>query len=88
MPAQMPIAVGTWLRGNADTMIESESGLRSAAPTPCATRAAISWVSVVESAQAADESVKMARPTRKIFLRPKRSPSLPPSRISAANERK
>ena len=69
-------------------MIDSESGFMSAAPMPCTTRAEISPVSLVASAQAADESVKMARPTRKIFLRPKRSPSLPPSRISAANDRK
>ena len=69
-------------------MIESESGFMSAAPKPCTTRAAIRPVSLVESAHAMDESVKMARPTRKIFLRPKRSPSFPPSRMSAANERK
>ena len=84
----MPIAVGTWWRGNASTMIESESGFMSAAPTPCTTRAEISPASLVESAQAIDESVKIARPTRKIFLRPKRSPSFPPSRMSAANDRK
>ncbi len=69
-------------------MIESESGFMSAAPTPWTARDAIRPLSLVESAQAADESVKIARPTRNIFLRPKRSPSLPPSRISAANERK
>ena len=69
-------------------MIESESGFRSAAPTPCTTRAAISPLSLVESAQAADESVKMTRPTRNMRLRPKRSPSFPPRRMSAANDRK
>ena len=34
MPAQMPIAVGSCWRGNAVTMIESESGFIIAAPTP------------------------------------------------------
>ena len=32
MPAQMPIACGSCLRGNAATRIESESGFRSAPP--------------------------------------------------------
>ena len=85
MPAQTPIAVGSCLRGKADTRIDSDSGFRSAPPTPCSDRNAISWVSVVASAQAADAIVKIASPTRKMRLRPKRSPSLPPSRISAAN---
>src|SRR5262249_879917 len=67
--------------------IESDSGFSSAPPTPCTARAAISWLSVVASAQAADASVKIARPTRKIRFRPNRSPSLPPSRMRAANVR-
>ena len=79
---------GSCWRGKAATMIESESGFIIAAPTPCSARAAIScrcrWS---ESAHAADATVKIARPTRNSRLRPKRSPSLPPSRISAANER-
>ena len=54
IPAQMPIAVGSCFRGKAATRIESESGFSSAPPTPCSERAAISWVSVVESAQAAE----------------------------------
>ena len=33
-PAQTPIAVGSCLRGNAATRIESDSGLSSAAPAP------------------------------------------------------
>ena len=34
MPAHTPMAVGSCLRGNAATMMESESGFRSAPPTP------------------------------------------------------
>ena len=87
MPAQIPIAVATCLRGNAVTMIESESGFMSAPPEPCTARAMISWWSFVASAHAAELRVKMASPTRNMRFRPKRSPSLPPSRISAANVR-
>ncbi len=87
MPAQMPIACGSCLRGKAATRIDSESGFKSAPPTPCTARKPISWVSVWESAHAADESVKMSSPTWKMRLRPYRSPSLPPSRIRVANTR-
>ena len=45
MPAQMPMAWGSCLRGKAATMIESESGFRSAPPTPWIARAPISCVS-------------------------------------------
>ena len=45
MPAQIPIAVATCLRGNAVTMIDSESGFISAPPAPCTARKAISCVS-------------------------------------------
>ena len=87
MPAQIPIACGSCLRGNAATMIDSDSGFSIAAPTPWTARDVISWVSDVDSAHAADERVKIARPSRKIRFRPNRSPSLPPSRISDANDR-
>ena len=87
MPAQIPIAVGSCWRGNASTMIESESGFMSAAPTPWAARADDQLGVGVARAQAAEATVKMTRPTRNMRLRPKRSPSLPPSRISDANVR-
>ena len=79
----MPMAVGSCLRGNAATRIDSDSGLSNAPPKPWTIRAPISWLSVWASAQAADASVNTTSPTRKIRLRPKRSPSFPPSRISA-----
>ncbi len=85
MPAQMPIAVPSSLRGKAATMIDSVSGFISAPPTPWPARNATSHSAVGASAQAADMPVKIARPTRNIRLRPKRSPSLPPSMISTAN---
>ena len=44
MPAQIPIAVPRWRGGNVTAMIESVAGFISAAPTPWATRAAISVV--------------------------------------------
>ena len=88
MPAQMPIAVGTCLARERrhDDRERERVHERRADALHGARRDQL--VSLVESAQAADESVKMARPTRNILLRPKRSPSFPPSRISAANERK
>jgi hypothetical protein len=87
IPAQMPMAVGTCLWGNAATRMASESGLSRAPPAPWTAREAMSWWSLVASAQAAEASVKMVRPTRNRRLRPKRSPSLPPSRMSTANDR-
>ena len=58
-----------------------------AAPTPCSARNAISWSAVTDSAHATDQTVNSTSPTMNRRLRPKRSPSLPPSRISAANTR-
>jgi len=66
----MPIAVGSCLRGNVEAMIDSDSGLSSAAPTPCSARAAISSESLEESAHSIDDSVKMPSPTMNIRLRP------------------
>ncbi len=86
MPAQMPIAVPSSRRGKAATMIDSVSGFISAPPTPWPARKATSHSTLGASAQATDIAVKIPRPTRKSRLRPKRSPSLPPSMISTANE--
>ena len=70
MPAQMPIACGSCLRGKTATRIESESGFRSAPPMPWTARNVISCVSLWASAHAADESVNTSSPTRKMRLRP------------------
>ncbi len=85
MPAHTPIATGRRLGGNVATRIESDSGFMSAAPTPCVARNATSMPALLDSAQPADAAVKIARPATNSRRRPKRSPSLPPSRMSAAN---
>ena len=87
MPAQMPIAVPSWRRSKVATRIDSVSGFIRAPPTPCPARKATSHVASGARAQAADIAVKISRPTRNIRLRPKRSPSLPPSRMSTAKDR-
>ena len=58
-------------------------GTSSAAPMPCTARAATSWPTPCAAAQAADASVNTAAPTRNTRLRPKRSPSAPPTSSSA-----
>ncbi len=50
----MPIAVPRCRGGNVAAMIESVAGFISAAPAPCATRAAISISPLVERPQASD----------------------------------
>ena len=85
IPAHTPIAAGSRFGGNVATRIESDSGFISAAPVPWIARAATSIPELVDSAHAADEAVKIARPMMNTRRRPNRSPSLPPSRISAAN---
>ncbi len=87
MPAQMPIAVPSSRRGKAATMIDRVRGFIRAPPTPCPARKATSHSTLGASAQATDMAVKIARPTRNRRLRPKRSPSLPPSMIRTANVR-
>jgi hypothetical protein len=73
--------------GKASTRMERVRGAITAAPTPWRARKTISSGSSRERAQAAEKRVKMARPVRKSRLRPKRSPSVPPVRISDARAR-
>ena len=86
-PAQIPIACGSLGRGNVATRIDSDSGFISAAPVPCSARKMISCSAVCDSAHATENTVNSTRPTMNMRLRPKRSPSLPPRRISAAKTR-
>ena len=65
-------------------MMDSVAGIISAAPAPCTTRAAISISDPFASPQKSEETVKMARPIRKIRRRPNMSASLPPVSISTA----
>ena len=83
----MPMAVPSSLRGKAATMIDRVSGFMSAPPIPWPVRNVTSHSAVGASAQAADMAVKIVRPTRNMRLRPKRSPSLPPSMMSTAKAR-
>ena len=56
-------------------MIESTLGITSAAPAPCASRAATSTVGVPATPQAADASVNTPRPIENVSRRPILSPS-------------
>ena len=86
-PAQMPIAIPRSRAANVAEMIERVAGIISAAPTPCTARAEISSPALEERPQRSEERVKMATPSKKIFRRPTRSPSLPPVRRSDAKVR-
>ena len=65
--------------------IESVPGIRNAAPTPCSARNAISCPGDDEIPHRNEAAVKIASPIRNIFLRPYRSPAIPPVRSSEAN---
>ena len=85
--AHVPMADGRSSSGVASTKIDNVSDDISAPPTPCTARKAISSTSTVDSAQAAEPTTNMTIPTTKHRRRPNRSPSAPPSGISAANAR-
>ena len=68
--------------------IESAAGETRAAPRPCSPRLTISHVEPVARAQSSEADVKSTRPTRKIFLRPARSPARPPRRRKPAEEQR
>ena len=84
-PAQMPIALPRSRGGNVAVMIESVAGFISAPPRPCTTRAPIRKPPFGARPQARDAPVKTARPTMKISRRPRKSASLPPMSMNAAN---
>ena len=85
VPAQIPIAVPRWRGGNVTAMIDSVAGFISAAPTPCAMRAAMSVSPLEARPQAREARVKIVMPVTKTSRRPYASASLPPISISAAN---
>lgn len=68
--AQIPIAHARRSGSNASARIDSDSGARRAAPTPCSARKAISMWSLVESAQPAENTVKSTNPRAKTRFRP------------------
>ena len=66
-------------------MSESVPGSDAAAPTPITTRPAMSMPVLGASAATTEPAQKIATPASITFLRPNRSPSVPPVSISAAN---
>ncbi len=80
---EMPIAVvRSRASVNVATMIASAEGMTSAAPSPCAARAAISTPALPARPAAREESVKMTRPARNIRRLPKTSATRPPTSSS------
>ena len=59
--------------------IDSAAGVITAAPSPCSARAEMSETSDHANPANSDASVNTTMPTRKIFLRPRRSAARPPS---------
>jgi len=60
--------------------MDKVAGMMQAAPNPMTARAAISWFTVAEKAEAADPAAKMTSPVQNTRLRPTRSPTLPITR--------
>ena len=78
MALKIPIAAPRFSGGKAALRSASATGVSSAAPAPCAARAAISQPTPGASAHAADASANSPRPAAYRFRRPKRSPSAAP----------
>ena len=85
-PDQVPIARPRSATTNAPWIIARLPGISSAAPTPWRIRATISSSGVGASPHSTDAAANTTVPSTKIRRRPKRSPSEPPSRISAESE--
>ncbi|PBC71282.1 hypothetical protein BX265_5879 [Streptomyces sp. TLI_235] len=84
-PDQAPTAAPRSSAWNTACSMASEPGVSSAPPTPCSARAAISTSMFGAAAQNAEATANQATPIRNTRRRPYRSPSEPPSRISAAS---
>ena len=83
---KMPNALG--LSGEpANVIVKSPSadGARKAPKTPCSARAATSIVNDCARPPIADAIANPARPAMNVYLRPNRSPSLPPNRSRLPN---
>ena len=75
------------MRGNALESTASETANITAAPTPCAARAALSIVIDCAPAHSSEVAVKMPRPRQNSRRRPKRSASAPAVMTVAASGR-
>ncbi len=83
--ANTPIALACSLgSGNMVTIMPSITAEVAAPPIPCRNRAPTSISRFAASPHSSDAAVKVARPARKTFLRPARSPSRPASNNSPA----
>src|SRR5438132_276613 len=87
--AQIPNARPRSTPEKASAMIEIVAGSISAAPAPCAPRAAISSPPLVESAHQSEASVKTTRPKAKMRLRPRQplAPRLDPTVLRRVGRR-
>ncbi len=81
--AQSPMARPRISRGYAREMMASDPGTIAAAPTPCASRAAIRISGLGAMAQTSEVAMNSAIPRPKTRASPKRSAKAPPTRISA-----
>ena len=68
-------------------MMDSEPGIRNAAPMPCTPRNTISWSIDWDSPAPIEPSVKTTTPARNMRLRPNTSPRRPPVTSSTPNTR-
>ena len=84
-PDHVPIARPRSLGGKVEARIARLPGTSSAPPTPWTARAAMSCRTSGASPHQTEAPAKTAVPIAKTRLRPKRSPSAPPARRSAAS---
>lgn len=82
---QMPRACPRSARGKEALRWARLFGATSAAPTPCRARATINATLFGASPAASEASVKRPSPTASRRRRPRRSPSAPPTSVSAAS---
>ena len=85
-PDQAPIAFARSSWWKTPWIMDRLPGVSSAAPMPCRIRATISTSGVGAMPHNSEAAANQTVPTTKIRRRPNRSPSDPPSRISAARE--
>jgi hypothetical protein len=84
-PTHVPTALPRSSGGKIDVITESVTGITKAAPTPIATRSAISSDGPWTKIAARDASPKIARPPASTVFLPMRSPIAPAGSRSAAN---
>ncbi len=85
MPPHAPSATPRRFAGTAALRMVRVKGVTIAAPAPCTARATMSIVGLCASADAAEPSVKIARPIEKMRRLPNRSPSAAPVSRRTAN---